>query len=42
MGNINLETKDYMLMSLDSAFNDDVVQSAWITLITSATSFGLP
>ena len=26
MGNINLETKDYVLMSLDSAFNDDVVQ----------------
>ncbi|MGY3823082.1 phage GP46 family protein [Acinetobacter haemolyticus] len=27
MGNINLETKDYVLTSLDAAFNDDVVQS---------------
>ncbi|MCU4378284.1 phage GP46 family protein [Acinetobacter haemolyticus] len=26
MGNINLETKDYVLTSLDAAFNDDVVQ----------------
>lgn len=32
MGNINLETRDYVLMSLDSAFNDDVVQSACIRL----------
>ena len=32
MGNINLETKDYVLMSLDSAFNDDVVQSACLRL----------
>ena len=26
MGTINLETKDYVLTSLDAAFNDDVVQ----------------
>ena len=32
MGNINLETKDYVLMSLDRAFNDDVVQSACLRL----------
>ncbi|WP_333663198.1 phage GP46 family protein [Acinetobacter sp.] len=32
MGNINLETKDYVLTSLDAAFNDDVVQSACLRL----------
>ena len=27
MGTINLETKDYVLLSLDQAFKDDVVQA---------------
>ncbi|ENX33946.1 hypothetical protein F889_02610 [Acinetobacter colistiniresistens] len=32
MGTINLETKDYILTSLDAAFNDDVVQSVCLRL----------
>lgn len=32
MGVINLETKDYVLTSLDAAFNDDVVQSVCLRL----------
>ena len=32
MGTINLETKDYVLTSLDAAFNDDVVQAVCLRL----------
>ncbi|MFW1840058.1 phage GP46 family protein [Acinetobacter gyllenbergii] len=32
MGIINLETKDYVLTSLDAAFNDDIVQSVCMRL----------
>ncbi|VXA54668.1 conserved hypothetical protein [Acinetobacter proteolyticus] len=32
MGNINLETKDYVLSSLNDAFSDDVVQSVYFRL----------
>lgn len=32
MGHINLETKDYVLTSLDAAFNDDVVQAVCLRL----------
>ncbi|WP_336142477.1 phage GP46 family protein [Acinetobacter sp. 102] len=32
MGNINLETKDYVLSSLNDAFGDDVVQSVYFRL----------
>lgn len=32
MGVINLETKDYVLASLDAAFNDDIVQSVCLRL----------
>lgn len=32
MGTINLETKDYVLTSLDAAFNDDVVQVVCLRL----------
>ncbi|ENX20201.1 hypothetical protein F892_03124 [Acinetobacter vivianii] len=32
MGTINLETKDYVLISLDAAFNDDIVQSVCLRL----------
>ena len=32
MGNINLETKDYVLISLNDAFGDDVFQSVYFRL----------
>ncbi len=32
MANINLETKDYVLSSLNSAFSDDIVQSVYFRL----------